>query len=80
MDIGHGGLHCPFLGPKLEGMLKEIENVNNIKIYKKESYATFELPAATSLSKDDLKKIGIKAGYPPDDVIVVISDSAPINQ
>lgn len=80
LDIGHGGLHCPFLGIKIEGMLKEIQDVSSLKIYKRESYATFELPASTPLSESDIKQIGIKAGYPPDDVSVVVSDSAPVNQ
>jgi hypothetical protein len=80
LDIGHGGLHCPFLGPQLEKKLVETGEVSNLKVYKKESYATFELPAATVLSDADIRQVAIKVGYPDADVRVVVSDTAPINQ
>lgn len=80
LDIGHGGLHCPFLGPQLEKKLNETGQVSNLKVYKKESYATFELPAATELSDADIRQVAIKVGYPDADVTVVISDTAPVNQ
>ncbi len=80
LDIGHGGLHCPFLGPHLEKKLTETGQVSNLKVYKKESYATFELPAATSLSDADIRQMAIKVGYPDADVTVLVSDTAPINQ
>ncbi|MGE0638011.1 MAG: hypothetical protein AB7P01_16325 [Bacteroidia bacterium] len=80
LDIGHGGLHCPFLGPQLERKLTETGQVSNLKVYKKESYATFELPAATALSDADIRQVAIKVGYPDADVTVVVSDTAPVNQ
>ena len=80
LNIGHGGLHCPFLGPQLEKKLNETGQVSNLKVYKKESYATFELPAATELSDADIRQVAIKVGYPDADVTVVVSDTAPINQ
>ena len=80
VDIGHGGLHCPFLGPHMEKKIKELGDVNNYKMYKQESYATFELPAAKQVSDADIKQVAIKVGYPEADVTVVISDTAPTNQ
>jgi hypothetical protein len=80
INIGHGGLHCPFLGPQLEKKLKEMGNVNNMKVYRQESYATFELPATMPVTDVDIRQVAIKVGYPEADVNVVISDTAPINQ
>lgn len=80
INIGHGGLHCPFLGPQLEKKLKEMGNVSNMKVYRQESYATFELPATMPVTDADIRQVAIKVGYPDADVNVVISDTAPINQ
>ncbi len=80
INIGHGGLHCPFLGPQLEKKLKEMGDVSNMKVYKQESYATFELPATMPVTDADIRQVAIKVGYPDADVNVVISDTAPVNQ
>jgi len=78
INIGHGGFHCPFLGPQLERKLTETGQVSNIKVNKQESYATFEIPAASTLSDVDIRQVAIKVGYPEADVSVVISDTAPV--
>jgi hypothetical protein len=80
INIGHGGLHCPFLGPQLEKKLKEMGNVSNMQVYRQESYATFELPATMPVTDADIRQVAIKVGYPDADVSVVVSDTAPINQ
>ena len=77
IDIGHGALHCPFLSPKLEAKLKDIKNIDNFFIDKRESYATFNLPSDTELTAESLKKIGTDVGYPANDVVVTM-DSKPI--
>lgn len=69
-EIGHGAMHCPFLSPKLEAKLKEIKDIDNFFIDKRESYATFNLPDNTEMTLESLQKIGIDVGYPADDVIV----------
>lgn len=78
VDIGHGALHCPFLSPKLEAKLREIKNVENFFIDKRNSYASFTLPSDTEMTSESLKKIGVDAGYPADDVVIII-DNKPIN-
>jgi len=80
IDIGYGGLHCPFLGPQLEKKLLEMGDVSNLKVFKQESYATFELPSSKPVSDADIKQVAVKVGYPEADVVVVISDSLPSNQ
>jgi hypothetical protein len=77
VDIGHGALHCPFLSPKLESKMKEIKDINNFFIDKRTSYLTFELPAATGITVDAIKQIGIDVGYPSSDVVVSM-DNKPI--
>lgn len=80
VDIGHGGLHCPFLGPQMEKKIKELGDVNNYKMYRQESYATFELPVEKPVTDADIRQVAIKVGYPEADVSVVISDTPPVNQ
>lgn len=77
VDIGHGAMHCPFLSPKLEAKLREIKNIENFFIDKRDSYATFNLPSDTEMTSESLKKIGTDVGYPADDVVITI-DSKPI--
>lgn len=77
VDIGHGAMHCPFLSPKLEAKLREIKNIENFFIDKRNSYATFNLPSDTEMTSESLKKIGTDVGYPADDVVITI-DSKPI--
>ncbi|MCE9538030.1 MAG: hypothetical protein K8R85_02275 [Bacteroidetes bacterium] len=77
VDIGHGAMHCPFLSPKLEAKLREIQNVENFFIDKRNSYATFNLPSDTEMTSESLKKIGTDVGYPADDVVITI-DIKPI--
>lgn len=77
VDIGHGAMHCPFLSPKLEAKLREIKNMENFFIDKRNSYATFNLPSDTEMTAESLKKIGTDVGYPADDVVITI-DSKPI--
>ncbi|MDP1746989.1 MAG: hypothetical protein Q8L90_15550 [Bacteroidota bacterium] len=77
VDIGHGAMHCPFLSPKLEAKLREIKNIENFFIDKRNSYATFNLPLDTEMTSETLKKIGTDVGYPADDVVITI-DSKPI--
>lgn len=77
LDIGHGAMHCPFLSPKLEAKLREIKNIENFFIDKRNSYATFNLPSDTEMTSESLKKIGTDVGYPVDDVVITI-DSKPI--
>ena len=78
IDIGHGALHCPFLGPKFETQMKEVKGVENFFIDKQNSYTTFNLPADTEMTVASLQKIGIDVGYPAADVIVAI-DTKPIS-
>lgn len=78
-EIGHGALHCPFLGPKFEAKLKEIKGIENFFLDKQESYLTFNLPANTDMTLESLKKIGVDAGYPPADVVVKM-DIKPIKK
>jgi hypothetical protein len=80
LDIGHGGLHCPYLGPHLEKKLKETGQVNNLVTYKKESYMTFEVPAVSTFSDVEIRQVATRVGYPDADVTVVISDTAPSTQ
>jgi len=77
VDIGHGAMHCPFLSPKLEAKLREIKNIENFFIDKRNSYATFNLPSDTEMTSESLKKTGTDVGYPADDVVITI-DSKPI--
>lgn len=77
VDIGHGAMHCPFLSPKLEAKLREIKNIENFFIDKRNSYATFNLPSDTEMTAESLKKIGTDVGYPADDVVITI-DNKPI--
>lgn len=77
LAIGHGGLHCPFLGPHLEKKLTETGKVQNIKVYKQESYMTFEVPDIVALPDTSIRRIAINVGYPDADVNVQVSDSAP---
>ena len=82
MDIGHGGLHCPFLGPKLETAIKNIIGAEDVKMDKVNSWMTFTLPSDNAMTLDELKQVGTKAGYPADDVSVIIdrnpfADSSP---
>ncbi|MDO9185429.1 MAG: hypothetical protein Q7W13_05425 [Bacteroidia bacterium] len=77
VDIGHGAMHCPFLSPKLEAKLREIKNIENFFIDKRNSYATFNLPSDTEMTSESLKKIGTDVGYPADDVVITIN-SKPI--
>lgn len=77
VDIGHEALHCPFLSPKLEAKLKEINQIENFFIDKRNSYATFNLPSDTEMTVESLKKIGIDVGYPADDVMITM-DNKPI--
>ena len=72
MEIGHGGLHCPFLGPKLETAIKNIQGVEDVKMDKVNSWLTFTLPTDNTMTDDELKQVGTKAGYPADDVSVII--------
>jgi|ERR1043165_311314 hypothetical protein len=76
VDIGHGGLHCPFLGPRFEQSVKALEGVQNVKIYQRESYATFELPATPTVSESQLKEVVVKVGYPVADVTITLSDNS----
>ena len=78
-DIGHGALHCPFLGPKFEMLLKKTNGIEDFFLDKQASYVTFTLPATTEMTAVSLKKIGIDAGYPPADVVVTM-DSKPIKK
>lgn len=80
VDIGHGGLHCPFLGPQMVKKIKEMCEASNMQIYKEQSYATFELPATSVVSDAEIRQVAIKVGYPEADVSVVISDMAPPDQ
>lgn len=77
MNIGHGGLHCPFLGPKLETAIKNIQGAEDVKMDKVNSWMIFTLPADNAMTLDELKQVGTKAGYPADDVSVRV-DSKPI--
>ena len=49
MDIGHGGLHCPFLGPKLETAIKNIQGAEEVKMDKVNSWMTFNLPIENTM-------------------------------
>lgn len=77
VDIGHEAMHCPFLSPKLEAKLREIKNIENFFIDKRNSYATFNLPLDTEMTEESLKKIGTDVGYPAADVVITI-DNKPI--
>ncbi len=71
MNIGHNGLHCPFLGPKLETAIKNIQGAEDLKMDKVNSFLTFTLPANNTMTPEELKLVGTKAGYPADDVSVI---------
>lgn len=77
VDITHGAMHCPILSPKLETKLREIKNIENFFIDKRNSYATFNLPSDTEMTAESLKKLGTDAGYPAAYVVITI-DSKPI--
>src|ERR1035437_6771416 len=77
VDIGHGALHCPFLSPKLETQLKELKGITNFFMDRQNSFATFNLPADTEITVEELKKIGVDVGYPSTDVMVAM-DNKPI--
>ena len=77
VEIGHGALHCPFLSPKLETQLKELKGATNFFMDRQNSFATFNLPADTEITVEQLKKIGVDVGYPSTDVMVAM-DNKPI--
>ncbi len=79
IEIGHGGLHCPFLGPRFEQSMKELTGIQNFKLYTRESYATFEIAGPPAVTETQLKDIAVKVGYPVADVVILISDTAPKN-
>ncbi len=79
IDIGHGALHCPFLGPKFEMLLKKTNGLEDFFLDKQASYVTFNLPATTEMTAESLKQIGVDAGYPPADVMVTM-DNKPIKK
>ncbi len=70
IEIGHGGLHCPFLSLKFEEKMRSISQCENLTIDKTNSFATFILPADSIFSDENLKKLVIKIGYPEKDVII----------
>ncbi len=79
LEIGHGGLHCPFLGPRLEQSYKAVSGIQNFKLFTRESYATFELTGQPEVSEAQLRDIAVKVGYPVTDVTVIISETQPGN-
>jgi hypothetical protein len=77
LDVGHGALHCPFLGPKLEEQYKKVAGISDFFCDRQKSYATFTLPANTEMTVESLQKIGIDVGYPAFDVVIKM-DTKPI--
>lgn len=74
IEIAENGLHCPFLGVKLEYELKKINGLNDLYINNDESYLTFNLPIETEITKEELEKIPADVGYPSKYITVIMAD------
>lgn len=73
MDVAHGGLHCPILGPQLKEQITKLENAKNINFNRKDSYIEFEIPTANLPAEEKLIKMANDLGYPREDIKVTIS-------
>ena len=74
IEIAENGLHCPFLGVKLEYELKKINGLSDLYINNDESYLTFNLPIETDITKEKLEKIPVDVGYPSKYITVIMAD------
>jgi hypothetical protein len=74
IDIGHMGLSCPNLEPQLEQKIRHVPGAQNLKVNTKGGYATFELPVQSTVTRDELRQMGIQLGYPANDVVVTFPD------
>ncbi|MBI2967832.1 MAG: hypothetical protein HYY40_08470 [Bacteroidetes bacterium] len=72
IDIARGGLHCPFLGPRLKEAVSKFEGVENITLNSKDSYLEFIVPVQNTPKQDTLVKIANNLGYPVQDIKVTV--------
>ena len=74
IDVAHGGLHCPFLGPQLQQKIMAVQSAKNVKLFPQESYISFELPVTTAIDEAQLIAVAVRVGYPQQDVKVTIAN------
>ena len=73
IQIDHGGLHCPFLGPKFESRFTELSGVDSVKLDTQNSIGTLYLANDYSLSDEEIRAIIVhKVGYPEPEIKAII--------
>ncbi len=73
IQIDHGGLHCPFLGPKFESRFAELSVVDSVNLDMHNSIGTLYLADQDSLSDEEIREIIVhKVGYPAPEIKSII--------
>jgi hypothetical protein len=65
IQIDHGGLHCPYLGPRLKNQFTELASVDSVKIDKATSIATLYMIDGQDIPDAEIADIIVhKVGFP----------------
>lgn len=75
IEIDHGGLHCPYLGPRFKDRFTELEAVDSVHVDSKNSIGTLYLSEGHQLSDADITEIIVhKVGYPLPEIKAIIRE------
>lgn len=76
IQIDHGGLHCPYLGPRFEQRFTERAEVDSVYLDTKNSVGSLYLSDGNDLSDSDITEIIVhKVGYPKPEIKAIIRDA-----
>ena len=75
IQIDHGGLHCPFLGPKFEQRFTELTAVDSVILDTKNSIGKLYLAKGQGLTDEEITEVIVhKVGYPQREIKAIIRD------
>jgi hypothetical protein len=75
VHIDHGGLHCPFLGPRFESRFTELTSVDSVHLDTKNSIGLLYMADGFDISDEDIADIVVnKVGYPEREIKAIVRD------
>ena len=75
VHIDHGGLHCPFLGPRFESRFTELNSVDSVHLDTKNSIGLLYMADGFDISDEEIADIIVnKVGYPKPEIKAIVRD------
>jgi len=75
VQIDHGGLHCPYLGPRFEQRFAERDEIDSVHVNSHTSIGTLYMADDKNLTDDEISDIIVhKVGYPRPEIKAIVRD------